>query len=217
MKNFEGSFKHTKFCPHCGNISPQKLVYTHRCYEKEWTQDGEVFGLPAVYFVAICCTCDGILLYADYGDIPEADDFSKCSLLWPSIELHTSVPPSISEIYNEAARIKQLAPNAFATQIRRALESVCEDRKARAGNLNVRLKDLADRGEIPPTLAEVTDVLRTLGNIGAHAANESIKPWQVESIDEFFRAVVEYVYVAPSKLKEFRKTIETAENLNEAE
>ena len=70
-----------------------------------------------------------------------------------------------------------------------------------------RLGELADRGEIPTTLAEVTDVLRLLGNVGAHAAEESIKPWQVNAIDEFFRAVVEYVYVAPSKLKEFRESL----------
>ena len=50
----------------------------------------------------------------------------------------------------------------------------------------------------------MTDVLRLLGNIGAHAVEQSIKPIHVIVIDDFFHLIIEYVYVAPSKLKEFR-------------
>lgn len=50
-------------------------------------------------------------------------------------------------------------------------------------------------------------MLRFLGNVGAHAVEESVMPWQVYAIDEFFRAVVEYVYVAPSKLKDFKDSL----------
>lgn len=56
-------------------------------------------------------------------------------------------------------------------------------------------------------MAETTDVLRILGNLGAHAANQSVKPWQVYTIDSFFRTFIEYVYVAPSKLAEFRASL----------
>lgn len=54
----------------------------------------------------------------------------------------------------------------------------------------------------------MTDVLRLLGNIGAHAAGQSVKLGHVRAIDDFFRAIIEYVYVAPSKLKEFRDRLE---------
>lgn len=199
--------KTVRFCPHCGNVAPQTLHYAHRCYEETWFEDGESTGVPAVYFVVSCQTCNGFLVYADWGDIPTDDNFSNVALLWPQIDLHKSVPKRVSNIYSEALRIKQNAPNAFATQIRRALEAVTDDRHAKPGSLVQRLKELAHRGEIPPTLAEVSDTLRILGNIGAHASEANIEPWQVHSIDEFFRAIVEYIYVAPSNLADFKKTL----------
>jgi hypothetical protein len=202
--------KTVRFCPHCGNVAPQTLQYVHRCYEEEWSNDGEPVSMPAVYFVVSCETCNGFLVYADWGNIPNEDDFSKVDLLWPQIGLHPSIPKRVSNIYSEASRIKQNAPNAFATQIRRALEAVTDDRNAKPGSLVQRLKELAHRGEIPPILADVSDTLRILGNIGAHASETNIQPWQVHSIDEFFRAIVEYVYVAPSKLAEFRKTLRSS-------
>lgn len=197
-----------RFCPRCGNVAQQQLRFTHRCYEEEWTDEGEPIGLPAVYFVVSCQTCDGLLVYGDWGDIPKADDFSKVGLVWPETNLYGSVPKPVVKIYEEAIRIKRLAPNAFATQIRRALEAIAEDRGAKPGSLVQRLRDLANRGEMPPTLAELGDTLRTLGNIGAHVSEQQIQPWQVHSIDEFFRAVVEYIYVAPSKLADFKKSLE---------
>ena len=194
------------FCPQCGNVAPQVLRYTHRCHEEEWSYDGESVDLPAVYFVVSCETCDGFLVYGGVGPIPD-NDFAKVELLWPEVGLHRSVPKKVSEIYAEAARIRRIAPNAFATQIRRALEAICEDRKAKPGPLVQRLLDLAARGEIPPTLAELSDTLRTIGNTGAHATDSRVEQWQVYSIDEFFRAIIEYLYVAPSKLAQFKKTL----------
>jgi hypothetical protein len=164
--------------------------------------------LPCAYFVVVCETCDELLLYQAFLEVPEDKDFHLADLIWPDPGvLHRAVPESVADCYVEAARIKNLAPNAFAVQIRRALEALCDDRSAKKGALQRRLTDLASRGEIPPVLAEMTDVLRLLGNIGAHAAHQSVKPGHVRAIDDFFRAVVEYVYVAPSRLKEFRERL----------
>jgi hypothetical protein len=144
-------------------------------------------------------------MYQAYDDIPVDKLFTFADLVHPeSGKLDNSVPKNVSEIYSEAFRIKRLAPNAFAVQIRRALEALCEDRGAKTGILEKRLSTLAERGEIPTTLAAVSSVLRLIGIVGAHAAEELVKPWQVYAIDEFFRTVIEYVYVAPSKLNDFR-------------
>ena len=195
------------FCPHCGNKSPQKLLFNQETTGTGWMiHDGEEVEFDVVYFVASCDTCNHILVYQAVDDIPERNFFTSADLVYPnSGELHSSVPKAISNIYNEALRIKNLAPNAYAVQIRRALEALCEDRGAKSGTLNKMLSDLSAKGEIPSTLAEATDLLRLLGNIGAHASDISVQPWQVYTLDEFFRAIVEYVYVAPSKIKKFRE------------
>lgn len=201
------TIRRVAFCPHCGNRAPQRLIHTQEHEEQGYSMNGSLtdVDLPCVCYVAVCETCNNILLYQAFIDIPEDENFHLTDLIWPDRGvLHRAVPKAITECYAEAARIKNLAPNAFAVQIRRALEALCDDRGEKKGVLQHRLQGLVSRGEIPPILAEMTDVLRLLGNIGAHAADQSVKPGHVQVLDNFFRAIIEYVYVAPSKLKEFR-------------
>lgn len=202
--------RNVAFCPHCGNTAPQQLVHFQRFWTYGYRMDGTETepDLECAYFVAACETCHEILVYLAEGYIPEGNNFSEVGLVWPDAGfLPSSVPDRVRSCYEEAARIKRLAPNAFAVQVRRTLEAICEDRGATKGPLHTRLKDLSTRGDIPPVLAEMTDVLRLLGNIGAHAAEQTVKPGHVRVIDEFLRALVEYVYVAPSKIRQFRETL----------
>lgn len=202
----DSEIRRVMYCPHCGNTAPQRLVHTQRYLEKSWSvADGSEDTDPWSTFVVVCETCGHILLYDNVADQSPDSEFHNCNLEFPKpAQLHTSVPEIIRQVYEEAARIRVIAPNAFAVQIRRALEALCEDRKAKGRNLAARLKTLSQNGEIPPVLAEVTDVLRLIGNIGAHGIGDSVHPLQVHAIDDFFKAVVEYVYVAPGRLKEFK-------------
>jgi len=194
------------YCPHCGNDSPQEVVATHNRFGRHegWS-----------YFTLVFChTCRAALLYhrdPNRSGASRGFALKDHDLLWPQINgLHRSVPQRIREVYEEAARIKRRAPNAFANQIRRSLEVLCKDRGATGGSLKDSLKQLSDRGEIPSTLAEMTDVLRLLGNMGSHDHDLPVGPEYVEVIDDFFRAVVEYVYVAPHRVNEVRAQLETA-------
>jgi len=206
------------FCPHCGNKASQRLIHSQHYDGQGFFFDGTpVPGeIPSVCFVAECETCKKILLYGAEIEIPKNEFFANAHLIWPDAgTLHPSVPKKIGEYYQEASRIKNLAPNAFAVQIRRSLEALCDDRGAKKGSLHNRLKALSNDGEIPSVLAEMTDVLRLIGNIGAHASEESVMPGHVQVIDDFFRAIVEYVYVAPSKIKTFRENLPLIKKLRD--
>jgi hypothetical protein len=111
----------------------------------------------------------------------------------------------VASNFQEAKRIQNISPNAFAVLMRRGLEAMCDERAVAAGNLAKRLEVLAKKGEIPPVLAEITGVLRTLGNSGAHNTNQTVTVPMTWAMEEFFRALVEYVYIAPSRLQQFRK------------
>ncbi len=200
------------FCPHCGNKAPQRLVFIQK-YFGEWfdANSGEISmdGMgESTYYIAVCETCDQILVYLDLIDEYGPEDFNFSSLHWPTFGLHKSVPKIVSKCYDEAARIKNLAPNAFAVQIRRALEAVCDDRGTKPGSLQQRLKELVDRNELPVMLGEMSDALRIIGNMGAHVTDQDVKPGQVFTIDDFFKVVIEYIYVAPSKLNEYKNKLE---------
>ena len=162
----------------------------------------------AEYFIVICQTCERPLVYVDFQSHAKHLRFEHAELIWPEQdELHEAVPDAVQEIYTEAARIKNLAPSAYATQVRRALEAVCDERGAKRGTLQHRLESLVQMGELPPTLAQLTQVLRFLGNAGAHEVEQGLKAWHADAIQDFFQVVLEYVYVAPYKLAEFQKRL----------
>lgn len=50
-------------------------------------------------------------------------------------------------------------------------------------------------------------MLRLVGNIGAHASDDSVHPLQATAIDNFFKAIVEYVYVSPMRISEFKESM----------
>jgi len=110
-----------------------------------------------------------------YGNLEEVleEGFADAVLLWPKFGLNKAVPERIRDIYDEASRIEHTAPNAFAGQIRRALEAICSERGATKGTLVENIQELANRGEIPKTLVEASDLLRLIGNIGVHASDRN--------------------------------------------
>ena len=201
--------KHVAFCPHCGNRSPQRIAFEH-AYRDTWygpdgkaTPHGEAPESEAI--VCICETCDAVLLY-DGVSYEESGVWPE--LVYPrNSTLPSSVPLPVRGIYGEAAMVKQNAPNAFAIMIRKGLEAICDDRSAPKGTLAERLKYLVEKSEIPLGLAELTDVLRVVGNAAAHGSLQSITTPMTWAMDEFFRAIVEYVYIAPNKLSEFKERL----------
>jgi hypothetical protein len=139
-------------------------------------------------------------------DATEDEDLG--TLVFPSdVSLDKSIPTSVAVNYTEAKRVQKISPNSFAVLMRRSLEAICDDRGAPKGKLHIRLKHLADNGEIPPVLAKITSVLRVLGNSGAHSTNQAVTVPMTWRMDSFFRTLVEYVYVAPARLGEFQKSI----------
>jgi hypothetical protein len=166
------------------------------------------------YFVATCGTCQGLLLYWTQGDPSDEGEsgpqnyFQDAKLLWPEhVTSENVLPAAVAAIYAEATIVKRLSPNSFAVQIRRALEAICTERGVKSDSLYKMLSELARRGDLPPVLAEMTDVLRLLGNMGAHASDQPVKASQVDALDEFFRAVIEYIYIAPDRLRRFQKRL----------
>ena len=129
------------FCPHCGNKTTHRLLYTYgfegivtffdEGHDVEYDQE-----IPEQYYLAICETCKGPLFYYEgYGPATE-DDFKKSYLIWPKQKrLTENVPKRIREYYEEAIRIKRIAPSSFAGQIRKCLEALCDARKIKKGKL----------------------------------------------------------------------------------
>ncbi len=61
----------------------------------------------------------------------------------------------------------------------------------------------------------MTDVIRLLGNSDAHDDVENDAGF-VDTIDEFFHAFLDHVYVQPSKIKEIQTKFEQARKVQNA-
>ena len=171
--------------------------------------DGRRYNEGFDYHVYQCPTCSGITIYGDFTKYPivrqTADRriYPQGSRLLPELHKIASrdcVPGRIVKLYEEVWPLRHIAPNAFAVQIRRALEFLCNDQGASGDTLFEKLRVLAANKIFSGHLAEMTDLMRTLGNLGAHAGDDEVDFWDAELLDEFFRSVVEYVYITPSRI-----------------
>lgn len=191
-----------EFCPHCCNRAKQEKIHEQPYRAVAWSvDDGEEDECEGTYHIYKCSTCNEILVYHHLFDF-------QFSLVYPDVGLDDSVPERVSHIYDEAIRVKHISPNSFAVQIRRALEALCFDRGIENGVLAYKLKELSQRGEIPANLSEASDILRLIGNLGAHADDIDVHPLQAMAIDDFFKAIVDYVYVSPARIVRFNDMLQ---------
>lgn len=203
-------------CYHCANTVPQKRIGSYQGQQLYEHIDGRRFGEDFVYDLYQCPTCQGISIYGDFLKYPIFPGlaarliYPRGSHLLPEPHKLASIeciPKRILKLYEEIWPLRHIAPNAFAGQVRRALEFICRDQKAQGTNLFQQLKDLVTRGTFPGYFAEITELMRRIGNWGSHAGEEDINFWDAELLDDFFRSVVEYVYIAPSKIERLKQRI----------
>jgi ribosomal protein S27E len=203
-------------CPHCGNETTHEILKqantSLKMYSAAFRPDSN-YEIDVTFYLTRCKTCNNISLFGDSELDERQGKLSEASIFYPKQNYFGSeVPDTILKTYKEAQRIKNISPMAFAVMIRRGLEFLCMDKKAKGNILSTQLKDLSKNGIIPQTLIEMGDTLRFLGNQGAHATNYNIENEEVESIDDFFTAMIEYVYVAPAKLERLKETIKEKSN-----
>jgi hypothetical protein len=155
-----------------------------------------------------CKTCNGISLFSDWEASGNPGDLQKASLLYPAPrELGEAIPKEIRKSYEEAKKVEKISPNAFAVLLRRSLELLCRDQKAKGKNLKEQIADLSKMGLIPNTIVEMAETLRFIGNIGAHEIEVDIDQGETSAIDDFLVAMLEYVYVAPNKITKLKDSI----------
>ncbi|HEX3555225.1 MAG TPA: DUF4145 domain-containing protein [Thermoanaerobaculia bacterium] len=188
-------------CPHCGNVTPMQIVSTYsQVKEYSDSQFPIIWDAGNVYELLACASCHRVTLrsYFYHSHALEPDEI-EIRILYPAKrDAPSGLPDQISKAYSAANRVKAIDANAYGVLLRRVLELVCVDREASGKDLNAKLADLAQKGEIPSKLAGVAKGLRQLGNVGAHATLGELTPEEVPVLDDLCRAILEYVYSAPS-------------------
>lgn len=204
--NTGGQLSFKALCDHCSNTTFQTIVSAERGWNNEE---------PRSYLLSICTICQGVMLREYPADITaevrpggpfKRVETNLLEQLWPtSTSFSLDVPERIRTIYEEARLVKRKSPSSFVVQLRRAFEALAKDKQAPGHTLNSQIEWLISQGQLPSVFADMIHIARRIGNLGAHDSETEVTPEDVEVSDKFFRAVIEYIYVAPALVKKARK------------
>jgi hypothetical protein len=115
------------------------------------------------------------------------------------------LPEDVERFYRDALRVMDAGvPDAAAVQLRRTLEATASNKHIDKRTLFASVKEMIDQGLVTRDFAEVLTHVRTLGNIGAHASDETLSQGQVERALSFTTQFLRNVYEVPGELQELR-------------
>lgn len=188
-------------CGHCGfegQLEHKELVELERGTD---THEGDDWGWTKGLRIAICPVCNEPSLWTWFWHEAWGDPPEDVARIYPTPRDHSVLPERVKTRLDVALRLRRIDPDVYAVQIRKTLEAVANDQGAEGGNLFEKLDDLAAKGVIPETLAEIAHQLRELGNVGAHDDDVGLEPADVPVIEGLLDALLEHLYLAPAKLE----------------
>ena len=194
----EQLFSGKETCPHCSNAAPMEIVAKYGRIVTYGEHPIEGFDTSVNYELLKCPACQDILLRKFFwNDLRDDPSNVRYQLLYPVPTTGpVGLPLKVSTTYEEAQKVRNISPNAYAVLLGRVLEEVCSDRRAKGRTLSAKLKDLSDRGEIPEKLVKVASGLRGLRNVGAHSGAGVLTATETPIIDKLCSAILDYVYSA---------------------
>jgi hypothetical protein len=202
-------------CGHCGNVAKMEVLGSVKDTSVETDNEGIYeYEAGTIYEILKCPACkkDNVVCFGWWDGI-ESEEEIEYKFLYPlDKDTPLGLPTKILNAYKAAEKVKTIDVNAYAILMRRLLELICIDRKAKGNTLAVMLKDLSNKNEIPAKLVDVANGLKNFGNIGAHAKIGELSEEEIPILSALITAILEYIYSAPflaSSAEEKLKTITT--------
>lgn len=221
-QNIGKNFGH---CNHCGNYTVHLTLTIYNFKDNPEINDLNFLDVEDIediienegqpdelitWLIQKCVTCKGLLLKEErsHEDDEYPYNWEVFKILYPATKTSSDrLPRAIIKVYKAALEVKLIDPNSFAVLAGKTLEAACNHEKAQGRNLAQKLDYLAKSGRIPTTLAEMAQQVRLLRNLAAHDAEDEVTEKDVPIILEFLEAILEYLYVAPSKIEAVQKRL----------
>jgi len=120
----------------------------------------------------------------------------------PDTQLSSDIPTEIASAFAEAVTaLAANCPRAAGVMARRTLEAITVDKGETQGVLADRLKTLATKGVLQPTLSDWAKEVRLVGNVGAHFdPMKQISKEDAQQLISFIRELMRYLYELPADL-----------------
>jgi hypothetical protein len=190
-------------CARCSIATIHSLLCSEESDYQHCDADGYYASEPATYNIFRCDGCTQISMYVWSAFHSPHSEFGERTYPADAAE-ELGIPLAVRTDYRQAEQVRLHSNVAYAVLARRVLEVVAKDRGIAERNLARAMSLLAASGQIPPLLKEAATLIRTFGNSAAHASEDVINGLHVEVIEKFLAVLIEYLYVAPAALYEFR-------------
>lgn len=214
MKNLDLAKEEVIKCFHCGNetLMSQKGKYSWGTRDIEY----EDFEFLYEYELFACPVCHKVTLREIYSDetmiVPHPDglmrQYRDKTILYPinSIE-NNSIPIKVKEAYEAALKTKSIDKYVCLLALRRTLELILIEKGAKKWGLKDKIEEIAEKGILPDTLKEASSLTKILGDSAAHDKEIEIDQQDVESMAEFVKFIIEYLYVVPDKINSYKERL----------
>ncbi len=150
---------------------------------------------------------DGIMIY------PKTRSFTPAS---------KEVDPVVANDFNEASVILDLSPKASAALSRRCLQYILREKaKVKHTDLSKEIQEVIDSKQLPQSLSQNLDAIRTIGNFAAHPTKNTstgeiidVEPVEAEWLLNTLEFLIQFYYIQPAenekKFEKLNKKLEEA-------
>lgn len=189
----------TFICPRCSKPGVGDLVGF------VYLTSDDVEDADAEYALTQCPNCQQPLLQVR-EDLGQGFDDDEPRFAFPEPRrLNPLIPLALRSEWEEADKcLSARAYTAAAVMVRRTLEGAVHEQGVNKRNLSDGLRSLRAEGRIDGTLGEWADLLRVVGNQGAHYTGTAVARADAEDAVAFCEALLDHLYVLQSRFNEFK-------------
>jgi hypothetical protein len=198
-------------CPHCGTrtqFTPLHSAIVIKEDEFEWREKD-------YHYLCQCAYCSDVV-YAKFWEVDFDPDWTfQYEMHYPTTVMQHGeheLPELILVSFLEATKcLNSRADLATVVMCRRTIEAILADKgQKKFSNLSTAISKLSTDKTIHESMAHLADLIRVVGNIGAHASATNVDSKQAREAFDLTRRLIEMLYILPKRASDAKKKLEEA-------
>ncbi len=200
------------FCLECNiQVEARVIATVGHSFKSEASNPEDQVDAPFtqnIFSIAVCPKCDAPFFIKEVlSGVPgEFESIADETVLYPAAvpASFKTTPEPVKRAYEQALSCySSSAFEACALMCRRSLEALCRSQGVQSGNLDNKLKQLAQQQVIDVRLAEWAHGIRIVGNEAAHDTDTELSKEDAKDALDFTEALLTYVFVLNERFATF--------------